>query len=134
MKKPVFTIPYAAGPTRRTYHFPTTPCSALAVLLLSIGVFAQTPTSRNEFVIRNARIFDGSRVTANGDVWVRNGMIEAVGANLNVPAAIRTIDGSGRTLLPGLIDAHVHTMGQDKISEVRTRAGRNHRTGYGCVA
>jgi imidazolonepropionase-like amidohydrolase len=42
-------------------------------------------------------------------------MIEAVGPKLKVPAGILAIDGTGRTLVPGLIDCHVHTMGQDKF-------------------
>lgn len=118
MKKPVFTIPYAAGSifqTSHTHHLPMIPCRVLAALLWSICAYAQAPASRNEFVIRNARIFDGSRVIGNGDVWVRNGLIEGVGSGLSVPPGIRTTDGAERTLVPGLIDAHVHTMGQDKF-------------------
>ncbi len=42
-------------------------------------------------------------------------MIEAVGPEIKAPPGVRTIDGTGRTLVPGLIDAHVHTMGQDKF-------------------
>jgi len=83
------------------------------VVLLSICAFAQTPASRNEFVIRNVRIFDGTRVIPNGDVWVENGMIKAVGPKLAPPAGVPTIDATGKTLLPGLIDTHVHTMGED---------------------
>ena len=90
----------------------TTP---LAALLLSIGAAAQTPAPKNEFVIRNARIFDGSRVISKGDVWVKNGMIQAVGPETKVPSGVRTIDGTGRTLVPGLIDAHVHAMGVDNF-------------------
>jgi len=119
MQKRAFTMPYAT----RSVAWPRNPnqlrrplCTVLAVLLMNLGAaHAQKPASQTEFVIRNVRVFDGAHVIPNGDVWVRNGMIEAVGPNLNVPAAIRTIDGSGRTLLPGLIDAHVHTMGQDKF-------------------
>src|SRR5215470_17171562 len=65
----------------------------------------------NEFVIRNARIFDGSRVIQKGDVWIQNGQIKAVGAQVKAPTGVRVVDGSGDTLLPGLIDAHVHTWG-----------------------
>jgi len=88
--------------------------AALMVLVLSGAAFAQAPKS-SDFVVRNARIFDGSRVIANGDVWVENGMIRAVGSNLAPPAGIPTIDGTGKTLLPGLIDTHVHTMANDNF-------------------
>jgi imidazolonepropionase-like amidohydrolase len=64
-----------------------------------------------DFVIRNARIFDGDRVLSRGDVWVENGLIRAVGPDLATPASVPAFDATGKTLLPGLIDAHVHTMG-----------------------
>jgi len=91
-------------------------CRSIAVLVLSVLALVpmaspqNTPGTRNEFVIRNARIFDGTRVIPQGDVWVRDGMISSAGPHLNVPPGVRTIDGRGRTLLPGLIDAHVHVM------------------------
>jgi imidazolonepropionase-like amidohydrolase len=43
---------------------------------------------------------------ANGTVIVRNGLIEAVGANVPVPADATTIDATGSHVYPGLIDAH----------------------------
>src|SRR5262245_2247676 len=86
--------------------------SSLSLLLFSVIAFAQASGPKdNEFVIRNGRIFDGSRVIQKGDVWVQNGQIKAVGKQVKVPAGVRAIDASGDTLLPGLIDAHVHTWG-----------------------
>ena len=82
------------------------------LLLSASTVFAQSSGSgQSEFVIHNVRIFDGSHVVQRGDVWVKDGMIKAVGAKVNAPAAAKVIDGTGDTLLPGLIDAHVHTWG-----------------------
>ena len=85
----------------------------VGLLLLSAStVFAQSLGSgQSEFVIHNVRIFDGSRVIQKGDVWVQNGRIQAVGTNVKAPGGVRVIDGTGDTLLPGLIDAHVHTWG-----------------------
>jgi hypothetical protein len=104
--------------------------AALVVILLGVRSFGQTSASRNEFAIRNARIFDGTRVIPRGDVWVENGLIKAVGPSLATPAGIPTIDGTGKTLLPGLIDTHVHTMARHRIR----RPCSNHlvaRTGSG---
>ena len=89
----------------------------LCVLLaVSASVAAgQAPANDNndkkEFVIRDVRIFDGTRVIPKGQVWVQNGRIKAVAADVKAPASVRKIDGTGKTLLPGLIDAHAHAYG-----------------------
>jgi hypothetical protein len=79
---------------------------------------AQAPAniaSTKNFVIRNARIFDGTQLQPAGDVWVEEGHIKAVGAQLEVPAGVASIDASGDTLLPGLIDAHTHVYALDHL-------------------
>ena len=58
--------------------------------------------------IRNVRIFDGTKVIARGTVVVTDGKISAVGANVSIPRGAEIVDGEGKTLLPGLIDGHVH--------------------------
>ncbi|GAA3573552.1 amidohydrolase family protein [Nonomuraea rosea] len=55
----------------------------------------------------NARVFDGERVLPETTVVIDGGQISAVGGE--TPAGAQVVDGSGATLLPGLIDAHVHT-------------------------
>lgn len=57
--------------------------------------------------ICNVRVFDGERVFDGRNVTVSGATIEAVGGK--VPAGATTIDAQGGTLLPGLIDSHVHT-------------------------
>jgi imidazolonepropionase-like amidohydrolase len=59
-------------------------------------------------VIREARIFDGERLRDADPVLLADGIIAGVGPGLGVPAGAEVIDGGGRTLLPGLIDCHVH--------------------------
>jgi imidazolonepropionase-like amidohydrolase len=61
------------------------------------------------FVVRDVRLFDGARVTEHRSVVVRDGVIADIGgAELAVPAGARVVEGRGRTLMPGFIDAHVH--------------------------
>jgi imidazolonepropionase-like amidohydrolase len=84
----------------------------LAVIQILLGAQAaaqRSPPARQSLVIRNVRIFDGKKTIPQGDVWVENGKIRAVGANLKVPAGVPSRGASGDTLLPGLIDAHTHT-------------------------
>ena len=61
-------------------------------------------------LLRAARLFDGTTdtVISNGAVLVQGNRIVAAGANVAVPAGAKVIDGSGKTLLPGLIDSHMH--------------------------
>jgi imidazolonepropionase-like amidohydrolase len=78
------------------------------VLLFALAV----PTfAANAILFRGARVFDGARVTEKTDVLIRDGRIEAVGPKLKAPADAEIIDGRGKTLLPGLIDAHTHAYG-----------------------
>ena len=88
----------------------------IALLLFASPVLAQqigNPTAqqgvippRGIFAIRNARIVTVSGPDIeNGTVVIRDGKIEAVGANVSVPTGAQTIDGSGLSVYPGMIDA-----------------------------
>jgi len=61
-------------------------------------------------VIRDIRVFDGNKVSERQTVVLRNGKIERVFSTNKeaVPAGATVIPGEGRTLLPGLVDSHVH--------------------------
>lgn len=87
--------------------------AALAALLMAnashpLLVHAQHPTT----LIRNARIFDGERVIDAKDILIRDGLIVRIGTGLEAPADAEVVDAAGRTLMPGLIDAHTHTFGE----------------------
>ncbi|HEY8228029.1 MAG TPA: amidohydrolase family protein [Pyrinomonadaceae bacterium] len=85
------------------------------VFCVCAGAFAQqigNPTNqqgvtppRGTYVIRNARIVTvtGTDIE-NGSVVIRDGKIEAVGANVNAPAGAQQIDGRGLSVYPGMID------------------------------
>ncbi len=75
---------------------------------------AQTPAPPVT-LLHNVRIFDGSgsALSAPSQVLVRGNRIERIvpaAAALERPAGATLIDGGGRTLMPGLIDMHWHTM------------------------
>lgn len=76
-----------------------------------------TPSTR--FVITDARVFDGERTWPRASVQVADGRIEAIGESLPVPAGYARIDAAEHTLLPGLIDAHVHTWGEARGEALR---------------
>ena len=57
--------------------------------------------------ITNARIFDGETLIRDTTVVIKDGYILSVGAG--APSEATVIDASGATVMPGLIDSHVHT-------------------------
>src|SRR5215467_14821160 len=66
-------------------------------------------------LFRNVRIFDGKaeKLSGTSNVMVRGNIIERVSIDtIQSPADanVTVIDGGGRTLMPGLIDMHWHTM------------------------
>ncbi len=85
---------------------PTLSFAALAVAICASPAFGQTHT----IVLHAARLLDveTGRILAPGEVLVQNERIVAVGTQVTHPAGAETIDLGDRTLLPGLIDAHVH--------------------------
>lgn len=63
-----------------------------------------------DFLVRNVRLFDGEQVVDATSVRIDGSTITAVGpaASTDGLSADQIIDGTGKTLLPGLIDAHAH--------------------------
>lgn len=76
-------------------------------LVAMIGA-APIPAQDRSVLIHNARVFDGTRMLGIRDVLVENGRISAIGKRLTASAGLETVDAKGRTLMPGLIDGHVH--------------------------
>jgi imidazolonepropionase-like amidohydrolase len=87
----------------------TTRVVLISRLLLAVATsptVAQLPSA--PLLIRDVRLFDGMQVFQHRSVLVANGTIVRIGdGRLNIAGA-RIVSGEGRTLLPGLIDAHVH--------------------------
>ena len=97
-----------------------------ALLLLCVWAIADNPRT---LAIRNAKIVTVSGPVLNkGTVVVRNGLIEAVGENVPIPAGAWTIDGEGMTVYPGLIDS-LSTVGIPSLAVAPAgRGGRGQAT------
>jgi imidazolonepropionase-like amidohydrolase len=71
-----------------------------------------------DVAIRNATLLTITNGTIeNGTVVVRNGKITALGKDVAIPAGIKVIDGSGKFVMPGIIDAHSHMAIEGGINE-----------------
>ena len=58
-------------------------------------------------VIKNVAVINEG-VSTIGDVWIRDTRIEKIGSQLDPSMRIEEIDGTGQTLIPGVIDDQVH--------------------------
>ncbi len=78
--------------------------------LASVSAQDSTAPSQPEVLFRNVRVFDGhsDRLTGPVNVSVKDGTIAAIGTGITGGSGALVIDGRGRTLMPGLIDVHVH--------------------------
>jgi len=67
--------------------------------------------SPQPLVITNANVLDVHKGTFSvADIVAVDGKISSVGQGANAPGDARIIDGMGRYVVPGLIDAHVHVV------------------------
>src|ERR1700683_3179118 len=98
----------------------------LSFLWCCVNALAEGPST---VAIRNAKIVTVSGpVIAKGTVILKNGLIEAVGENVAVPADAWVVDGEGMTVYPGLIDA-LSTVGMPGGAPAHTAAAGGGRGG-----
>lgn len=87
-------------------------------LLTNLSVSVRAQAKQPETLIRNATVLTANVGTLeNTDILIQNGKIARVGKNLKAPSNARVIDGSGKFVMPGIIDCHSHAM-LDAINEV----------------
>src|ERR1044072_2536294 len=89
----------------------------LLVIITALPLKATRAQKQPETLIRNATVLTVTHGTLqNTDVLLRNGKIAAVGKNLTASPNARIIDGTGKYVMPGIIDCHSHSL-LDTINE-----------------
>ena len=83
-------------------------------------------------LFKNARVFDGTNAEcAEGmHVSLADGLIQEVSATPIAAPGARVIDVAGRTLMPGLIDAHMHAYCSDVSMQKIEAIGEPYRTAH----
>ena len=95
--------------TRRTLRFLVPGLALLAGVLAprSVALVEGQAQPSRVIAIRNATLVTASRGTINnGTLLMRDGKIAAIGTNVQIPAGAEVVDGTGKFVSPGIIDAH----------------------------
>jgi imidazolonepropionase-like amidohydrolase len=88
------------------------------VVAASAALLAPAQAGAQDLAIRNATLLTITNGDiSNGTIVVRGGKITAVGPNVTIPQGVRVIDGTGKFVLPGIIDAHSHAALEGGINE-----------------
>lgn len=90
----------------------------ILLLSLTVLIFSCSEPAKNGFILHNV---NGYSLNSDGEllqfdaIVVENGKIKAAGSledlDMSEAEGLKRMDGEGKTLLPGLIDAHTHVMG-----------------------
>lgn len=96
------------------------------ILLLLLSLFALSSVSaqeKNKILIKNVNIFDGiHEETIKGNILIKNNKIDKVSRtsiSVKENELIETVNGQGKHVIPGLIDAHTHVTSEDLTPEWR---------------
>ena len=109
---------------RPVRHFRFGMIAVFALALFTVAA-AQQPA---QLVVTNVRVFTGERSIERASITVADGKI--VGITADAPATTGvTIDGAGKTALPGLIDSHIHVLAGATEAETRALSRTGCRNG-----
>jgi len=90
-------------------HFLSLSASAATVALSASARAAMGPNDKFDLVIKGGEVLDPSQsLRARRDVGIRWGVVEAVEESIPAERALKSIDASGKLVLPGLVDLHCH--------------------------
>jgi imidazolonepropionase-like amidohydrolase len=91
---------------------------SLAVLMAFLASGQNAPSPHKDILVKNAILMTVTHGNVrNGSVYIKDGKIAAVGANVTAPASAVIIDAAGKYVTPGIIDSHSHIALDDDVNE-----------------
>lgn len=85
--------------------------------IIIISLFCFQLKAQETFIIKNVKVFDGENTIENTSVKINGDKIEEVSSTIEVTSNIKIIDGSGKTLIPALSNAHVHAWTPQSLTQ-----------------
>ena len=78
-----------------------------------MSMLAGVPAYAQSVLIRNVTLIDGTGAdpVPNTSVLVVDGRFSEIGSGITPPAGVAVVDGSGKYLMPGIVDSHIHLPG-----------------------
>lgn len=85
---------------------------AIMFMVFQASLLLAQQAPNNTVLFTNANVFDGEneKIAEGMSVLVEGNKITKIGQSITAPDGATVIDAQGKTLMPGLIDAHWHTM------------------------
>lgn len=93
------------------------------VLFLACAMYATIAIAQDSFVIKDVLLFDGEIVIENTSVLIVDGRITEI--NPVIEGSYTHIDGTGKTLMPAMVNAHVHAWAPSALQDA-AKAGVLH--------
>ncbi|AXG70517.1 translocation protein TolB [Kordia sp. SMS9] len=75
-----------------------------------INLQLKTDKPNGQIAFTNARIItmENEQVIENGTILVKDNRIKAIGTDIRIPKSAKIYDMTGKTIMPGMVDAHAH--------------------------
>ncbi|SDH37811.1 amidohydrolase family protein [Winogradskyella thalassocola] len=82
---------------------------------IKINLEAKTDKPSGRIAFKGARLItmEGDEIIENGTIVINNNTIESIGntSDISIPSDAKVYDVSGKTIMPGMVDAHAHIGG-----------------------
>lgn len=77
---------------------------------IAIGLKAQVDRPKGKIAFENARIItmEGDEIIENGTILIEGDKITDIGTDIQIPQDAKKYDMRGKTIMPGMVDAHAH--------------------------
>lgn len=86
-------------------------------LFVSIALLCSCDNRKNLVVFQNVNLFDGESYQTNVNIILDGDSIAEITTKNDWPGTSLVIDGQGKTILPPLLNAHVHAWEKDNLKE-----------------
>lgn len=98
----------------------------IRIFVFAVALLISNSVCADRVLLTNVYVFDGINDGLKSlDVLVEDNLIKQVGKDIEASEGVTVIDGGGRTLMPGLIESHVHLNMQHMVGGYDTFESRD---------